>query len=102
MVKCYGPGIVTVDGLVRHPRVSLVLLVLGFQGSGALPDSPRSPVKTLPAVADTIRCPGVILSAMTGGLGAGGDPVPDVVAIVESSNCAVHDVRKEAFDSVPN
>lgn len=102
MVRCCRPGIVTVNGLVRHPRVSLALLVAGFPRIGSSSDSPRSPVKTLPAVADTMRCQGVMLSVGTWVLGAGGEPVPDVVAIVESSNCAVHDVPREAVESVPN
>lgn len=43
-----------------------------------------------------------MLSVGTGLLGAGGESVADAVAIVESSNCAVHDVPKEAVESVPN
>jgi hypothetical protein len=42
----------------------------------------------------------VILSDGAGVLGAGGEA--DAVAIVESSNCAVHDVPIEGFESVPN
>lgn len=42
----------------------------------------------------------MILSAGAGVLGAGGEA--DVVAIVESSNCAVHDVPIEGVESVPN
>lgn len=76
--------------------------MLGIPRIGSTSDVPSRPVKTFPAVADTIRCPGVMLSVGTGLLGVGGESVADVVAIVESSNCAVHDVPRKAFESVPN
>lgn len=64
-------------------------------------DSPSNPVKTLPAVADTMRCPGVIFSTGAWAWGADGEAVPEI-AIVESSSCDVHDAPREVLKSSLN